>query len=331
MPIVSNSSPLIALARIERLDLVPAILQSVLIPPAVAREIAPSIPVLPDWVSVRGLAGTPSELPLRGRLGDGEREAIALAMEVGADAIVLDDRPARRVAEAAGLKVIGTLALLLQAKRAGLLATVRPEVDKLVATSFFLSRQLYERLLKMAGESGLTEGSDQRTGTFEIRRAEPSDVGEIALAHRDSIQSIGPAYYPQEIVAYWQEAIEGQLYLKAMEAGEVFFVAIGEIDGRSTVIGFASDYTIEGQKHGTSVYVRGRSARRGVGSALLAKAEAHAISNGATSIEIEGSLSGVDFYRANGFIEVGRGETRLTTGRTMECVFMRKKLSAVTP
>lgn len=51
MPIVSNSSPLIALAQIQRLDFVPAILQSVLMPPAVAREIEPSIPVLPAWIA----------------------------------------------------------------------------------------------------------------------------------------------------------------------------------------------------------------------------------------------------------------------------------------
>jgi hypothetical protein len=44
-----------------------------------------------------------------------------------------------------------------------------------------------------------------------------------------------------------QEAIEGQLYLKAMDAGEVFFIAVGQVDGRSAVIGFASDYCIEGR------------------------------------------------------------------------------------
>jgi hypothetical protein len=61
-------------------------------------------------------------------------------------------------------------------------------------------------------------------------------------------------------------------------------------------------------------------------SALLAVAEAHAIETGATSIEIEASLAGVAFYKANGFVEVGRGETRLSTGRSIECVFMRKDL-----
>jgi predicted nucleic acid-binding protein/GNAT superfamily N-acetyltransferase len=329
--VVSNSSPLIALAQIQRLDLVPAILQSVLIPPAVVREIAPSIPVLPQWATVRVPKSRPSVLTSPGRLGDGEREAIALAMEVGAVAIVLDDRPARRAAEAAGLNVIGTLGLLLEAKRKGLVTRVRVEIDKLVATSFFLSRPLYERLLEMAGESDAVGVGDRSTKAFDIRQAERSDVDEIAAAHRDSIQSIGPAYYSDEVVAWWQEAIEGQLYLKAMDGGEVFFIAVGDVDGRRAVLGFASDYCIEGEKHGTSVYVRGRSARQGIGSALLAKAEAHAIETGATSIEIEASLAGVDFYRANGFIEVGRGETRLTTARSMECVFMRKELSAVTP
>jgi len=168
------------------------------------------------------------------------------------------------------------------------------------------------------------------TGAFDIRRAQPADVDAMALAHRDSIQSIGPAFYPLEVVERWQEAVEGQLYLKAMDAGEVFFVAVAEIDGRSAVIGFASDYCIEGQKHGTSVYVRGRSARQGVGSALLARAEAHAVSLGAASIEIEASLAGVPFYEANGFVEVRRGQTRLTTGQSMECVFMRKDLPNLT-
>jgi predicted nucleic acid-binding protein len=78
---------------------------------------------------------------------------IALAIQIGADAILLDDRPARRVAEAARLNVIGTLGLLLQAKRTGHIQTIRAELDNLLATSFLLSQQLYDELLRMAGES----------------------------------------------------------------------------------------------------------------------------------------------------------------------------------
>jgi len=150
--VVSNSSPLIALARIRRLDLLLAIFESVLIPPAVAREISPSIPVLPAWLRIQAASVLPPASLLRRRLGDGEWEALALAIELRADWIILDDLPARRSAEASGLNVIGTLGTLLAAKRAGLLESVRPELDALVRTAFFLSPQLYDKLLLAAGE-----------------------------------------------------------------------------------------------------------------------------------------------------------------------------------
>ena len=167
----------------------------------------------------------------------------------------------------------------------------------------------------------------RRIRAFEIRRARPADVDEIALAHRDSILSIGPAFYSPEVVGYWQQGITGDLYRRAMDAGEVFFIAVGDVDGTRAVLGFASDYGMEGPKHGISVYVRGRSARQGLGSALLARAEAHAVAAGATTIEIDASLAGVAFYKAHGFLEVGHGDTRLSTGRSMPCVFMRKDLA----
>ena len=163
-----------------------------------------------------------------------------------------------------------------------------------------------------------------------IRRAEPSDVDAIAEAHRDSIRSIGPAFYPPDAVDAWQQGLAGDVYLKAMEGGEVFFIGTGKIDGREVVLGFASDYRIEGATHGTSVYVRGIAARRGLGTSLLRRAESHAAANGATSIRIEASLAGVDFYKRNGYVEVGRGETRLMSGHPIACVFMTKQLEAAT-
>ncbi len=150
--VISNASPLIALARIQRLDLLRAIFRSVLIPPAVAREIKPSIPDVPDWLHVHVPTRLPPAPVLRRRLGDGEREAIALAIELEATQIILDDLPARRLAEASGLNVIGTLGLLLGAKRQGLIDRVRPELDGLLKTSFFLSPELYTELLRSAGE-----------------------------------------------------------------------------------------------------------------------------------------------------------------------------------
>jgi GNAT superfamily N-acetyltransferase len=163
---------------------------------------------------------------------------------------------------------------------------------------------------------------------LETRRADRSDADNIALAHRDSIRSIGPAFYPPNVVEDWGEGLSADLYLKAMDAGEVFFIATGTVDGERLVLSFASDYLIDGVKHGTSAYVRGTAARCGIGSQLLGLAETHAVANGATEIHVEASLAGVEFYRANGFVETGRGETRLTSGRPIACVFMRKSLVA---
>jgi putative acetyltransferase len=160
---------------------------------------------------------------------------------------------------------------------------------------------------------------------FKTRHAHPSDVDEIAVAHRDSIRSIGPGFYPPNVVDEWAAGLTGDVYLKAMKDGEVFFVATGEIDSKPAVLGFAS-HRIDGMQHGTSVYVRGLAARRGIGSALFRLAEADALAKGATAIHIEASLAGVEFYRANGFDEVARGETRLMSGRPISCVFMRKTL-----
>ena len=164
--------------------------------------------------------------------------------------------------------------------------------------------------------------------SFETRRADASDAEDIALAHRDSIRSIGPAFYPPNVVDDWEEGLTGDVYLKAMKSGEVFFIATGSADGKAVVLGFASDYCIEGPTHGTSVYVRGVAARRGIGSALFRLAEAHAVARGATSIHVESSLAGVEFYRSNGFVEAGRGETHLMSGRPIACVFMRKDLGS---
>jgi GNAT superfamily N-acetyltransferase len=166
-------------------------------------------------------------------------------------------------------------------------------------------------------------------GDYRTRRAEAADIDAIALAHGDSIRTIGPHFYPAAVVEDWGASIDRALYLNAMASGEVFFIAIGTVEDAPSVLGFSSDYRIDGATHGTSVYVRGSAARQGIGSALLALAEAHAIGTGATFVQVEASLAGVQFYRANGFHEVSRGETRLTSGRPIACVFMRKDLGKI--
>ena len=128
-----------------------------------------------------------------------------------------------------------------------------------------------------------------------------------------------------DVVEAWGAGLTPELYISAMESGEVFFIATGHIDGQPEVLGF-STHRVDDRIDGTSVYVRGSAARRGIGTTLLRLAEAHAIARGASSIHIQASLAGVAFYQANGFGEIGRGGAILTSGRSLPCVFMRKLL-----
>ena len=158
---------------------------------------------------------------------------------------------------------------------------------------------------------------------FRTRRAGRLDAPAMASAHVDSIRTLGPAFYSPDVVETWASAVAPEIYVTAMDGGEVFFVATGEIDGQHAVLGFSS-HRVDDEQDGVSVYVRGAAARLGIGTALLRLAESDAAARGASSIQIQASLAGVEFYRSNGFEEISRGEAELTTGRTMPCVFMRK-------
>src|SRR5688572_28200508 len=157
---------------------------------------------------------------------------------------------------------------------------------------------------------------------FEIRVARDADASAIAAAHSDSIQSIGPRFYPGDVVREWGSRIVATMYVEAMARGEAFFVAVANSGGAEEVLGFSAHHVNDGQ-HGVAVYVRGIAARRGIGSALLRSAESSAGAAGALSVQLDASLAAVDFYRANGFVETGRGTHRLASGGDMACVFMR--------
>lgn len=89
-------------------------------------------------------------------LDAGEREAIALALEVGADPVLLDDRPARRLAARLALPATGTIGVLQTAKQLGLLPLVAPTLAALLTSGFRASPALVEQALLDAGEPELT-------------------------------------------------------------------------------------------------------------------------------------------------------------------------------
>ncbi len=152
MAVISNSSPLIALTQIGRLDLLHQLHPLVLIPPAVAREVEPTVPALPGWLVVQPLAHSRQPQTVSGSIGPGEHEVISLGLELGAERLILDEQPARRLATSLGLRVIGTVGLLLVAKERGFLTKITPELDRLLAVGFFMDQELYDRAIGQAGE-----------------------------------------------------------------------------------------------------------------------------------------------------------------------------------
>ena len=151
-PVVSNSSPLIALDHIGRLDLLRQLFGTVLIPPAVTCETTPRLK-LPPWITEQALTQGIEPQILRAALGPGESEAISLALELNVDWIILDDRRGRGLADILGLPVMGTLGVLLFCKSRGFLPLIRPLVDDLVNTGFHVAPDVYEEVLVGAGEA----------------------------------------------------------------------------------------------------------------------------------------------------------------------------------
>ncbi len=75
-----------------------------------------------------------------------------MGLELGAALLILDEQPARRLATSLGLRVIGTVGLLMAAKERGFLTEIRPELDRLLAVRFFMDQDLYDRVIAQAGE-----------------------------------------------------------------------------------------------------------------------------------------------------------------------------------
>jgi predicted nucleic acid-binding protein len=149
---VCNASPLIVFHQIGRLELARAVLGRVLIPPVVASEIAPSLGDSPSWVQIWSASFALDPMPRWSSLDPGEIEVIALALELSANMVVLDDRPARRAAHELGLNAVGSVGVLLEAHRRGLIETVRPDLDAMVEAGFHMSRGLYREILALAEE-----------------------------------------------------------------------------------------------------------------------------------------------------------------------------------
>lgn len=155
MIVVADTSPLRYLVLIEHVHVLPALYGRVVVPPAVMTELAQErtpdavrmwLSAKPEWLQVQAPRQPLSSL--RDVLGPGERQAIALAEELSADALLIDDRDGRREAEKRNLAVLGTLRVLADAAEHGC-ADLRLAFDRLRLTNFRADEQLLQQLFAL--------------------------------------------------------------------------------------------------------------------------------------------------------------------------------------
>jgi uncharacterized protein len=153
MIVVSDTSPVTALLQIHRCDLLRILFKEVLIPPAVRDELWRFHAEIPDFVRVQEVRGTDEVQVLVKDLHLGEAQAIALASELRADYLMVDEKRARAIAEERGLNAIGLLGVLLLARNAGLLSSLAAVIKELEdEAGFFVSEEVKGIILKAAGE-----------------------------------------------------------------------------------------------------------------------------------------------------------------------------------
>lgn len=156
---ISNTSPLLYLYRIGAIEWLPKLFGEIWTPRAVVDELSEGqkrghdVPLLEsyDWLKVIEPNSVPSEW-LSLDLGAGELGTMALALENLERVVILDDALARRIAHAAGLKVWGTLKVLLEAKEQGIIKTISPHVEQLKSSGMWISKDIRLRILSLAGE-----------------------------------------------------------------------------------------------------------------------------------------------------------------------------------
>ena len=164
MPTVSDTSPILHLARIGRLDLLREQFGQLHIPPAVQKELralsqnpadAEIKSVLNEsWLVLTPLKSSVLARRLQLELDDGESEAIALALEISAGTVLMDEHEGRQVALHLGLNITGVMGILIRAKKMGRISAIALEIEKLRRqANFFLSKKLIQQALAACGEN----------------------------------------------------------------------------------------------------------------------------------------------------------------------------------
>jgi len=157
MNVVSNSTPIISLATIGRIDLLRELFGTVYIPQEVYRELkskhAPGHQEIDlPYFEVKQIQGAKYIGFLLHDLDQGEAEAIVLAQEIQADTLIIDERTGYQIAQRQGIHTIGTLTVLLVARQQRIIPSVKPLLDDMIKRGRWYSQFVYKDFLRKIGE-----------------------------------------------------------------------------------------------------------------------------------------------------------------------------------
>jgi hypothetical protein len=151
--VVSDTSSISAMISVGQVELLQRLFREVLIPPAVSTELLQYHAALPVFVRVQAVQDAAHLAKLLRRLDQGEAEAIVLAQEMRADYLLMDEIAGRRVALQEGLRVVGLIGVIQEAKRQRMIESVGQLLAALEAQAgFYVSAELKAQALREAGE-----------------------------------------------------------------------------------------------------------------------------------------------------------------------------------
>lgn len=158
MIIISDTSIITNLIRLDQLSLLEKVFVHVLIPEKVFSElskVSSQIPIIErvSWLEIRSISNNEMLEQLAKQLDPGEAQAIALAIEEKADLLLIDERKGREIAQRHGILITGLLGILIEAKAQKHLEEVKPLLDKLIfEIGFRVSPKLYQQVLREINE-----------------------------------------------------------------------------------------------------------------------------------------------------------------------------------
>jgi predicted nucleic acid-binding protein len=153
--VVSNSTPIIVLARIDKLEILQRLYGNIYIPIAVSQEVAfkgNNLLQRNPWMKIKHVNDNLARDAFSVSLHSGEVEAMLLTRQLGADLLIIDDGLARKYAKRLNITITGTVGVILQAKNKGIIPRVKPILDDIISNGFFLSEQVRREILIVANE-----------------------------------------------------------------------------------------------------------------------------------------------------------------------------------